>query len=221
MQLNFDFPSKECYQEQDFLIFQGNSKVFNFITKYKTDISNIPKIFTIYGPKSSGKTHLAHIWKRKVNANSLDINNLQGVTLNQIIKPKQTYIIEDIDKDIDQTILFHIFNLIQEKEAFLLFTTSTRPQHIKYSFLDIESRIKNTFCLDIDEPNSELTKMLLIKHFSSKQLLVDNRVISYISKNIKYSFQRINEIVRLLEFYCFEQKRKITIPLASRVLKMT
>jgi chromosomal replication initiation ATPase DnaA len=134
------------------------------------------------------------------------------------IKAKNFYIIEDIDKISAQKILLHIYNLINEQGAYLLLTSTVELNNIKYQTADLASRLKNIFSVHIKEPEINLIKMLLMKNFSAKQLAVEENVIDYLAANIERSFVAISQITKMLEFYCFEEKRKITIPLASRVI---
>ena len=219
-QLSFNFPFQDNYPAEDFVVSDENSDAFNFISKYNfSDPLKFPKIFAIYGSNCSGKTHLSHIWQKKSKARFIDIEKLQNVDFGNYIEANKSYVIEDIDKIFNQVALFHIFNIICEKEAHLLITSSVNLNLIEYSFADLESRLKNVFSIQIKEPNSDLIKILLVKNFSNRQLKVENKVIDYIAKNIDRHFEAISNISRMLEFYCFEEKRKITIPFVSEVME--
>ena len=149
----------------------------------------------------------------------MDINNLQNTDLSGFISENQAYIIENIDEIKNQKNLFHLFNFIVEKNCYLLITSCLPTPMINYQFADLASRLKNIFTLKIENPEIDLIKMILIKNFSLRQLMIEAQVIDYIAKNIERSYLAIFEITKLLEFQCFEKKRTITIPLVSEVLR--
>ena len=98
-----------------------------------------------------------------------------------------------------------------------MLTSNVSLSKIQYQFKDLESRLKNIFTIEIKDPDTELVKMLLVKQFSMRQLSVESRVIDYIAKNIDRNYDEIVKVSRLLEFYCFEKKKNITIPFVSEI----
>src|SRR5690606_32595011 len=158
------------------------------------------------GSKGSGKTHLAHIWQKETKGEFLNIAKLQDIGFVNYIQPNQHYIIENIDQIEEQLALFHIFNAISEKAAYLLLTSRIALNQINYHFLDLASRLNNVFSIQIKEPDFALIRALLIKNFSARQLKVEGQVIDYIAKNIDRRFEDICNIVKMLKFYCFEEK---------------
>ena len=218
-QLIFNFPFIDNQKSEEFIVSSENSAAFNFVENYSKKNSNIAKIFAIYGPKYCGKTHLAKIWQKKLSAKFLDIDNLQNTNLSGFISENQAYIIENIDEIKNQNDLFHLFNFIVEKNCYLLITSCLPTTMINYQFADLASRLKNIFTLKIENPEIDLIKMILIKNFSLRQLMIEAQVIDYIAKNIERSYLAIFEITKLLESQCFEKKRTVTIPLVSEVLR--
>jgi chromosomal replication initiation ATPase DnaA len=219
-QLSFDFPFQDNYLTDDFLTASANLAAFNFVTDFDIHNPDLPKIFAVCGAEASGKTHLAHIWQRKTAANFFDAKKLENLNLINHIKPSRAYIIEDIDKISNQAILLHIFNIAASKGAYLMITSGIELGQIKYQFADLASRLKNIFCLQIKNPDDELIKILLMKNFSALQLAVKEPVINYLAGKIERSFMAIEQVTKLLKFYCFEEKREITIPLANKVLEI-
>lgn len=218
-QLSFNFSFEDNYLTEDFLITKSNQNAADFVLNYKSNNISSPKIFGICGPESSGKTHLAHIWKRNFGASFLNPDTSENYNFVNYIKPENFYIIEDLDQIRHQENLLHIYNLIYEENCFLMITSKINLQNIKFTIPDLASRLKNIFYTIINQPDEELIKMLLIKNFSLKQLNVTENIINYLSKNIERNFSTINKIVKILEFYCFEEKREITLPLAAKALK--
>lgn len=217
-QTSFDFPFLDHYLSEEFLVSKENIKAFKFISQYQEKKPNLPDIFSIYGQKCCGKTHLAYIWQRITNAEFLNLNNFEDSVIANIIEKKHYYIIEDIDKIENQTALFHIFNIIIEKQSFLMVTSNLALNQIEYQFQDLKSRLQNIFSIKIDNPEADFIRQLLIKKFADRQLIVENKAIDYLAKNIDRNYSSIAKIAKLLEFYCFEEKRKITIPFIKNIL---
>jgi chromosomal replication initiation ATPase DnaA len=217
-QSSFDFPFLDHYLDDDFLTSKENLKAFNFVSDYTKSNNDLPKAFAVYGKKHSGKSHLAHVWERSMNAEILKLDDLEDFEVASQIEDGKAYIIEDVDTLDNQVVLFHAFNIALEKGCFLMLTSSVTLSEIKYDFADLESRLKNVFAIKIDEPEIDLVKMLLVKSFAAKQLMVEDKVIDFLAKNIDRSYEKIGRASKLLEFYCFEQKRKITVSLVNEVL---
>jgi chromosomal replication initiation ATPase DnaA len=219
LQLSFDFPFEDKYLIEDFIVSSSNQFVFNFIRNYNIDDTALPKIFAIIAPELAGKTYLSNIWQKKLSAEFLDLDDLIDTNLVKFIQPRKYYIIEDIDKIKNNELLLEIFNIVQAKYSFLLLTSSVNLNQVGLKVKDLNSRLKNVFELSIVKPDDDLIKMLLIKNFAEKQLLVSDKVVNFLIKNLHRSFSAIFDIVKLLEFYSLEKKRKITTLLAKEVLK--
>lgn len=217
-QASFNFPILDNYLDDDFLVCDENSKAFDFICNFDQENPNLPKIFAIFGKKCCGKTHLSHIWRRKTDAEFLNIDDFDNVRISNQIEKNQSYIIKNLEEIKNHRALFHVFNTISEKNCNLMITANRSLDQIPYQFVDIASRITNIFTIQIKNPELDLVKVLLIKQFSTRQLLVEDKVIDYLTKNIDRNYEKIVQISKLLEFYCFERKKKITIPFVSEIL---
>jgi len=218
LQLSFDFPFQDKFLPEDFIVSSCNQSAFGFVQNYNTNNETLPKIFSITAPKFAGKSYLANIWQRKMNAEFLNLKELETTNLIRFIRAKKCYIIEDIDQIKNQELLLQIFNLAQEKSSFLLLTSSTNLSRLGLKIEDLNSRLKNVVNLQISKPDDHLIKMLLIKNFAAKQLKVNDKVVNFLAKNLHRSFAAIFDTVKLLEFYSSEKKRRISILLAKEVL---
>ena len=205
---------------EDFIVSACNKAAFNFVTNYNPEDEALPKIFAIYAPKLAGKSYLANIWRQKLKAEFLDLEDLENANLIKFIKAKKFYIIEDIDEIENQELLLQIFNLIQEKSAFLMMTSAANLSQVGLKIKDLNSRLKNVFQLEITKPDDNLIKMLLTKNFSTKQLKVEDKVIDFLTQNLNRDFASVFDMTRLLEFYSLEKNRNITIPLTKEILSL-
>ncbi|MCE3255794.1 MAG: hda [Rickettsiaceae bacterium] len=217
MQLAFDFPFHEKYLAEDFVVSSCNHEAFQLIQNYRIGDENLPKIFAICAPKFGGKTYLANIWKKKTEAEFLDLKELENTNLVRVIRAKHFYIVEDVDQIKNQELLLQIFNLIAEKSSYLLLTSSIKLNQINIKIEDLNSRLKNIFQIEIDDPDDDLIKMLLIKNFSSRQVKVDTKVIDFLAKNLDRNFTALHDAIRMLEFFSAEKRSGVTVPLVKQI----
>ena len=69
---------KDNISELNFFVNKTNSYAFNTLINQESTFS------FLYGPKKSGKSFLAHIWKNKYNANILS-NNFEDLIKKKMI----------------------------------------------------------------------------------------------------------------------------------------
>ena len=101
-----DFGINESFDENDFFVSKSNYFAKSIIETWPKWEK---KIVNLTGEKNSGKTHLTVIFKKKTNALYLNSNNVNSNTIRQI-KLSNNIIIEDLDENIDQKILYSILN---------------------------------------------------------------------------------------------------------------
>ena len=112
-----------------------------------------------------------------------------------------------------------MINIIKEKNAFLLSSSSKKLIDLNCDSEDLKSRIKNIHQLGIENPDDDLVKILLTKYFAKKQLKIDSKIIDYLSSNVKRDFDDIFRVANLVEENCLKIGRKVTIPFLKEILK--
>ncbi|MDF2964854.1 MAG: hda [Rickettsiaceae bacterium] len=218
-QLLLDFPHNKQYFKEDFITTEANQIAYDYITNWPENWGVNPYKYAIIisGPAGCGKTHLAHIWQRESKAYFISPNEDLSVKLSHY----ESFILEDIDNKIwDETYLFHIFNQLHEAKKYALFTTQLRPVEISFILADLKSRLNSLFSLNITCPSDELMKIMLLKHFSERELKVSLDVVNYLASRIPRTFSEVTNIVDLLDKTALLQKRNITIPLVKDVLNI-
>ena len=71
----------------------------------------------LIGEKFSGKTHLVNIFLKKFNGIRTDINSLNDENLKSI-KPYQNIVLEDLNFDIDEMLIYSLFNIVDQDNKF-------------------------------------------------------------------------------------------------------
>lgn len=212
-QLCLDFPIKTKYFTEDFFISQANKKALEMLQQWPNWGNGLySKIAIIYGENGSGKTHLSYIWQSLSGARRLNKNDLYNFYFDD-----KALILEDIES-IDQEYLFHLINVAQESQQYLLLNSSVSPANLKFTLPDLRSRILSIPSVAIDLPDSELLKAVLLKHLFDRNLQINAVAVDYIIPRIDRSFTKLIGLVNKLESFSKISKRSITIPLIKEAL---
>ena len=202
--INYSF--KDNINELNFFVNKTNFHAFN-------KLINLQSRFTfLYGPKKSGKSFLAHIWKNKFNANKLS-NNFED-----LLKKKDNILIDDLNS-FDQEIIFHLINYCTLNSLKILITSPYKINDINFKFNDLPSRLKTFSILEINNPDDEMLLSILTKLLVDKQFIVNSDdIFKYILRRVDRTYEGIYDIVSKLDVLSLEKKRQLTIPLIKEIL---
>ncbi|OEY87207.1 chorismate synthase [Wolbachia pipientis] len=208
MQLNlFNNNHYADYSQHNYIILNENKYVYDAV------VNNASwKSLLLFGPKSSGKTHLAHIWKSVNNAIFININNFISD-----MRYSDAFILENIHNIQDETSLLHCYNYMKESNKKMLITSAISPTGLNFKLKDLHSRILSTTSVKIPPASEDLLRIMLIKRFADKQLKIDSKVIDYILSRIERSFYSINRITEEIDNKSVGMA--ITIPFISSLLR--
>nr|WP_218939234.1 DnaA/Hda family protein [Wolbachia endosymbiont of Madathamugadia hiepei] len=207
VQLNLFNNNQADYSQQNFIILDENKHVYHSVID---DLSW--KCLILFGPKSSGKTHLAYIWQSMNDAIFINVNNFVSE-----IRYSNAFILEDIQNVQDEAMLLHCYNYMKENNKRLLITSSTSPNKLNFKLKDLSSRILSTISVKIPSASEELLRIMLMKRFSDKQLKIDLKVINYILARVERSFYSISEIIEKIDDESMGSN--VTLPFISALLK--
>ena len=88
-----------------------------------------------------------------------------------------------------------------------------------FKFKDLYSRLREFFYLEINPPDDEMCKMLMVKLFSDKQIIIKNtEIFDFIFKRIRRTHLDIYMFVEKLDRLSLEKKRQLTIPLIKEII---
>lgn len=215
-QLSFNFDINKENIDNELIICHSNLRIFQFLDQYKNKKDFLPNVICLIGGKNSGKTSFLKLWQDSFNAHNIASENISK--LNEIIQKNHFYFLDDICQNQNPDFLFHLINIIAEKSAFLLMSSSQKLANLNWQLADLNSRIKNIHQLEIENPDDDLVKILLTKYFAKKQLKIDAKIIDYLSRNIQRDFNDIFKISQLIEQHCYKDNHKITIPFLKKIL---
>lgn len=213
VQYIFPFNSPEKYHPDEFIVSTSNQLAYTALQNWQNNFGVNPYKYTllIQGAANSGKTYLAKIWQNLSNAYIIkDI-----FFSDEILAKHNAFIIEDIE-NWQETILLHLFNLINEKQKYLLLTSNDKIKN--FTLPDLSSRVNSVLSILLSPPDDELIKILIFKHFSTSSVTISQIVIDFLLVNLPREYTKILEILEYINRFALTSKRKITIPLVREVL---
>ena len=201
-QLLLDFNYKNNFNNHDFYVSKSNFFAFSIIEKW-------PKwekrIVNISGEKFSGKSHLANIFKSKTKA--LILNNKQiDDDIFKKIKLHDCLIIDDFENNINEKLIYSVFNIVDQDNKFLLVNSIKPINEISFNLPDMRSRSKNCLFAKIENPDDELIFAIIIKNFSDRQIKLEKKIIEFIINRIERSYSKIYEFIYKVDEISLKKK---------------
>ena len=213
-QLLIKFDYEQNFQDDDFYVSKSNKDVFSFLNKWPKWEKNFVNII---GEKYSGKSHLINIFLKrfkgiKFDAKLIDDSHLKKIKINENI------ILEDLNKDINEKLLYSLFNIIDQDNKFIIVTSQIPIVDINFSLKDLESRTKNFLLQTIKKPDDELMFALILKNLSDRQISLDKKLINYIIKRIERSYGKIFDFIYKIDELSLKKKKSIDFKIIKEAL---
>ena len=214
-QLLLDFDYKQNFIDDDFYVGKSNYYTFELLNKWPNWEKNC---LNISGEKYSGKSHLISIFLKKFKGIKIDTNSLNNENLKEI-KPYQNIVIEDLNLNINENLIYTLFNIIDQDNKFLIITSTQPISQIKFHLEDLRSRMKNCLLANIDNPDDELMFALILKNLSDRQIIIDKKLIDFIIKRIERSYSKIFEFIYKIDKISLKKKKPIDFKIINEALE--
>ena len=214
-QLLLDFDYEQNFKDDDFYVGKSNFYAFEMINKWPKWEKNF---LNINGEKFSGKTHLANIFLKKFNGIRIDVNSLNDDNLKSI-KPYQNIVLEDLNLNINEKLIYSLFNIIDQDNKFLIVTSMKPISEINFQLDDLRSRTKNCLFANIQNPDDELMFALILKNLSDRQITLDKKLIDFIIKRIERSYGKIFEFIYKIDKISLKKKKSIDFKIINEALE--
>ena len=215
-QLLLKFPSRKAYSKEDFYVSSSNNEAFKLIESWPKWIK---KAVNIFGPAGSGKTHLTSILKNKTSLITIESDKLDDEIFFKF-KLKEVLIIENLNENISENLLFSLYNVSLQDNKYLLITSKKPINKLNFKLVDLRSRLNSTTIIGIDLPSDELISVILSKNFSDRQIKVEKKHIDYIIKRIDRSYEKISQFISTIDKYSLKKSSPFSLKLIKEVLKM-
>ena len=214
-QLLLNFEYKQNFKDEDFYVSESNYFAFNLIDSWPKWEKNF---LNISGDKFSGKSHLANIFLKKFKGIKIDANSFKNEKL-QEIKVHENIILENFDQNIDEVLIYTLFNLIDNDNKYLIINSKIPINEMDFKLNDLKSRTKNCLFAVIEKPDDELMFALILKNFSDRQIAIDKKLIDFIIKRIDRSYSKIFEFIYKIDELSLKKKKPIDFKIIKEVLK--
>tara|TARA_Y100000816_G_scaffold271650_1_gene236376 strand:+ start:2941 stop:3618 length:678 start_codon:yes stop_codon:yes gene_type:complete len=210
--INFEY--KENFKNEDFYISKSNNHIidlFNIWPKWEKNFLNIS------GEKFSGKTHLINIFLNKFKGIKIDSSLFSTNDLKKI-KIYQNIILENLNENIDEKLLYTLINIIEQDNKYLIVSSVSPIVNLNFKLEDLKSRTKNFLIQEIGKPDDELIFALIIKNLSDRQLSLDKKLIDFIVKRIDRSYGKIFEFIYTIDKISLKNKKSIDLKIIKKAL---
>ena len=214
-QLLLDFNYEQNFKDDDFYVGKSNYYTFEIINKWPKWEKNI---LNISGEKFSGKTHLVNIFLKKFNGIKIESNLLNNEDL-KTIKSFQCIVLENLTLEIDENLIYTLFNIIDQDNKFLIVTSNKPIVEIDFKLQDLRSRTKNCLLAKIENPDDELMFAIILKNLSDRQITLDKKLIDYIIKRIDRSYSKIFEFIYKIDEISLKKKKSIDFKIINEALE--
>ena len=203
---NYQFSSNKDLQ--NYFVNHTNQKAYDL-----TILNDFDQSIFLYGPKKSGKSHLATFWKEINNAIVYDKN------FSKVIETKRNIIVDDMLDIVSEEDLFHLINHCKLNNLKMYFTSSINIQTYKFKLKDLYSRLREFYYLEIKTPDDEMCKMFMVKLFTDRQIIIKNKeIFEFIFNRVRRTYLDLYIFVEKLDKLSLEKKRQLTIPLIKEII---
>jgi len=211
--LNFEF--KQNFKDEDFYVSKSNYFAFNLIDTWPKWEKNF---LNICGDNFSGKSHLSNIFLKKFKGIKINAHSFKNEDLHEI-KVHENIILENFDQNIDEVLIYSLFNIIDQDNKYLIINSTIPINEINFKLNDLKSRTKNCLFAKIEKPDDELMFALILKNFSDRQITIDKKLIDFIIKRIDRSYSKIFEFIYKIDELSLKKKKPIDFKTIKEVLK--
>ncbi len=213
-QLAIDLPPRPAHGRADFLASERNRAALEQIDRWPDWPG---RRLVLYGPASSGKSHLARLWCAESGARYVSARDLASELplANGALPPAM--VVDDAEAASERALL-HLCNSCAEAGMALLVVSRNAPAAWAIDLPDLASRLRAMPAVGIDMPDDALLAAVLVKHFADRQLRIAPSVIGYIVPRMERSFAMAASLAARLDELALAGGRSIGLALARQAL---
>ena len=203
-QLALPLGSRPAFRREDFIVAACNEQALRFIENWP----DWPvRAAAIWGPRDSGKTHLARIFSDRSNARLVSASDLASLDL--ISPPDGAIAVELGDAPANAERDPRLFALFERPSGTLLLTARTPPTQWKTALGDLKSRFDALLAFPLWAPDDDLLSALIRKHFADRQLDVPGNVVKRLMTHVERTPQAIAAFVARIDEKALAEKRAV------------
>lgn len=210
-QLAFPFGSRPALGREDFIVAPCNEQALRFIERWPDWPTRAAAIF---GPRDSGKTHLARIFADLSGARLVSASELSG--LDPDAESTIAVELDDTPADIERDRL--LFALFERPSGTLLLTGRTRPSEWPVALGDLKSRFDALLAFEVWAPDDHLLSALIRKQFGDRQLEITDAIVRRLLTHVERTPQAIASFIGRIDEKALAEKRAISERLVMELI---
>ncbi len=211
--LDLPWPRHDRASRADFITSESNQEALGFLENWGEWPDGR---LALVGPEGCGKTHLAMIWAKEVGATFID-----AAIPARDIAVSGYVVFEDCDRRLTtpeaEFALFHLLNILRDEGGKILMTARTPPARWPVRLPDLVSRLSAVTATRIDNPDDELLEQLVVKLFSDRDIVIQERLVTYIGNRIDRNSAAIEAAVAALDAKSIELRSPVSIKMAKEL----
>lgn len=217
-QLVLDFPHRPALGGEDFLVASCNRQAVAWIDRWPDWPS---PALVLHGPAGCGKSHLGQVFRSRTGAVEIAAADLLLADPVTLLADARACLLDGVDLAVAtvEEPLLHLYNTVRECKGTMLMTAGSPPARWPLSLADLSSRLKTATVAEIGAPDDALLAAVLVKQFADRQLRIDGDVVAFVQARIERSFDALGRFAEAADRLAMAEKRRITVPLARRVLQ--
>jgi chromosomal replication initiation ATPase DnaA len=212
-QLPLGLPHRPAYDRSKFIVAPANAEALGWIERWP----NWPApTLILSGPAGAGKSHLARIWRARAGARAIAPAALEAAALPVLLGEAKAALVDGADTASEQR-LFHLVNMMAEREGHLLLVAREPPARWEVALADLRSRLLAAPTTAIAPPDEALLAALLVKLFDDRGLIASDELARFMARRIERSFAAAEAAVAALDRAALASNRRLAVPLARSV----
>jgi chromosomal replication initiation ATPase DnaA len=210
-QLALPFGSRPALGREDFIVAPCNEQALRFIERWPDWPT---RAAAIWGPRDSGKTHLARIFADLSGARLISASELPDVDPDT--ESAIAVELDDAPADIDRDRA--LFALFERPSGTLLLTGRTPPSEWPVLLGDLKSRFDALLAFEVWAPDDHLLSALIRKQFADRQLDVTDAIVRRLLRHVERTPQAIAAFISRIDEKALAEKRAISERLVMELI---
>tara|TARA_Y100000588_G_C14191886_1_gene898390 strand:- start:706 stop:1425 length:720 start_codon:yes stop_codon:yes gene_type:complete len=231
-QLLLNFPARPEFNFSNFVVSLGSRLAFDAAISFCSENHTLYQSLFLFGQKNLGKTHLLlsignHVAERGGKAlyiQGTDFSNKVGRSTQTQLMDVDYFLLDDIEGLTSSTLaqekLYHIYNTIIEKGGKVAFTSCFSPEKIGSAESYLTSRFQWGMLAEIKPIDDDTTAKIIQKLAQDINLILPENIIHFLLSRIPRDFFSIQDAVSTLNQESYLQKKKVTLSLVKKSLKI-
>ena len=215
-QIPFDLRSTPALGREDFFVGECNELALHWVEIWPQGWQPFPALI-LHGPRGSGKSHLADVWRTRAVALKWNASDVMAATTDTILGLKQNVVVDRIDLLIgdvpSEEKLFHLYNHCRQNGLYLLGLSWIAPEAMQFSINDLGSRLRAAPHAAIFPPDDAVFFKVLARRFHDQGYVVMDGALQFALTRMERSWEALDHLIEEAIRKATAEKKQITIPL--------